>query len=161
MSIFACQYFLQYLLISWFRLFSSNSFNILRLFTKCHLLKLTFKNFTGLSMLQICVQFRNSMQIFRGSDCTFWTHQAWQVGWVGWPLGGRFHSLAGIGYLPVEAIEAIENVKIICRDGENGYYCGRLLWRSISLIVHNILFTICTLLKLYTIVYAAAEIQGI
>ena len=73
---FCMPIFLQYLLISWFWLFLSNSFNILRLFTKCHLLKFTFKDFTGLSLLQISVQIRNSMQIFWGSNSTFWTHQA-------------------------------------------------------------------------------------
>ena len=46
---FCMPIFLQYLLISWFWFFLSNSFNILRLFTKCHLLKFTFKDFTGLS----------------------------------------------------------------------------------------------------------------
>ena len=50
---FCMPIFLQYLLISWFWLLLSNSFNILRLLTKCHLLKSTFKNFTGLSILQI------------------------------------------------------------------------------------------------------------
>ena len=73
---FCMPIFLQYLLISWFLLFLSNSFNIPRLFTKCHLLKFTFKDFTGLSLLQISVQIRNSMQIFGGSNSTFWTHQA-------------------------------------------------------------------------------------
>ena len=73
---FCMPIFLQWLLISWFWLFLSNSFNILRLFTKCHLLKFTFKDFTGLSLLQISVQMRNSMQIFWGSNSTFWTHQA-------------------------------------------------------------------------------------
>ena len=68
---FCMPIFLQYLLISWFRLFSSNSFSILRFFTKCQLLKFTFKDFTGLSLLQISVQIRNSMQIFWGSNCTF------------------------------------------------------------------------------------------
>ena len=47
---FCMPIFLHYLLISWFWLFLSNSFNILRLFTKYLLLKLTFKYFTGLSL---------------------------------------------------------------------------------------------------------------
>ena len=40
---FCMPIFLQYLLISWFWLVSSNSFYILRLLTKCHPLKLTLR----------------------------------------------------------------------------------------------------------------------
>ena len=90
MAIFARKYFLQYLLISWFRLFSSNSFSILRLFTKCQLLKFTFKDFTDLSLLQISVQIRNSMQIFWGSNCTFWTHQVRSI-YCSLSIGYLFH----------------------------------------------------------------------
>ena len=61
---FCMPIFLQYLLISWFWLFLSNSFNILWLFTEFHLLKFTFKDFTGLSLLQITEQIWNSMPIF-------------------------------------------------------------------------------------------------
>ena len=58
---------LLYMLISWFWLVLSNSFNILRLLIKCHLSKFTFMDFPGLSLLQISVQIQNSMQISFGS----------------------------------------------------------------------------------------------
>ena len=73
---FCMPIFLQYLLISWIWLVLSNSINILRLLTKLHPWKLTLKDFTGLSILQIGVQNLQSMQIFLGSNCTFWTQQA-------------------------------------------------------------------------------------
>jgi len=68
---FCMPIFKQYLLISWIWLVLSNSINILRLLTKLHPWKLTLKDFTGLSILQISVQNLESMQICLGSNCTF------------------------------------------------------------------------------------------